>query len=431
MNRNYLHNGIIGGFFIIAFFSSISISITQIGLGIVLLCWTLLMLKEKKTIFTNSALTIPVLLYILALVISALGGINIMNSLLSIKDIWTCLVFFSMITFIKEEKIVKQLIYTLFAGAIIASVYGITQHLVGGLDLFRSEGEKIIQYAYLQVPNEVLAIGFFDHHLTFAEVILFSICLGIALLFWDGKVSNKGPNKIYSFGYLFILSLLSLVLGIAILFSYSRSSWIGFAIAFFFILIFRGGKISLMVGILFILLSVLTIMFHQPTKGRLISSFEQPKRLYIWKFGIDIFQEYPLTGVGLNNWTEVAYQKVDDLREKKIFVFGTDMGVVEHAHNNVLTRAAEEGIIGLSAFIYLFVVVYREGLRIFWSISEHETFKKGIVMGSLAGITAFHGAGLFENTFGDSEVLTLLWFVTALMFVLGQPRTPLVSSPTN
>jgi hypothetical protein len=41
-----------------------------------------------------------------------------------------------------------------------------------------------------------------------------------------------------------------------------------------------------------------------------------------------------------------------------------------------------------------------------------------LVIGSLAGVTGFHVAGLFEYNFGDSEVIMLVYFLMALPFMV-------------
>ena len=44
------------------------------------------------------------------------------------------------------------------------------------------------------------------------------------------------------------------------------------------------------------------------------------------------------------------------------------------------------------------------------------------MVGSLASVIGFHIEGLFEYTFGDSEVITLTYFLMALPFVIQRVR---------
>ena len=48
---------------------------------------------------------------------------------------------------------------------------------------------------------------------------------------------------------------------------------------------------------------------------------------------------------------------------------------------------------------------------------EH-TGAKALVLGSLASVVAFHVEGLFEHSFGASIVVTLVYFLMALPFVV-------------
>ena len=57
---------------------------------------------------------------------------------------------------------------------------------------------------------------------------------------------------------------------------------------------------------------------------------------------------------------------------------------------------------------------------------------RALVVRSMASVLGFHVAGLFEHTFGDAEVISLVLFLMALPFVVqrfplchpGQPVKP-------
>ncbi|MFQ5559889.1 MAG: O-antigen ligase family protein, partial [Nitrospinota bacterium] len=298
MNPEYLRYSTRFGFYIIALFLPMSISVTQIGLGIVLGSWLLKIVGEGRLSFVKTPLNKPVAIYLCGLLISAVLGYNAVNSLLSIREAWTCLLFFSMLALIQDLKTVKRLIILVLTGSFVAAIYGIVQHPVGGLDLFRPAGQEVIQYAHLQVPHEVLAIGFFKHHLTFGEMILITLCFCTAYVLVTFSASSALKQK----GHLANLLLLPLivVLGVALLYSYSRSSWVGFVIAFFFMLLFFKKKTSTILLAFFLPAVVLTASFHPPTKGRIMAIFSQKERLYIGKIAFQFAAEKPLTGIGLN-----------------------------------------------------------------------------------------------------------------------------------
>jgi len=55
-------------------------------------------------------------------------------------------------------------------------------------------------------------------------------------------------------------------------------------------------------------------------------------------------------------------------------------------------------------------------------LGPEDTGAKALVVGSLASVIGFHVEGLFEHTFGDSEVITLTYFLMALPFVVQRAR---------
>jgi hypothetical protein len=64
------------------------------------------------------------------------------------------------------------------------------------------------------------------------------------------------------------------------------------------------------------------------------------------------------------------------------------------------------------------VAFYHQAWGIFRGLGPGAPRATALVVGSLASVTGFHVAGLFEYTFGDSEVLMLVYFLMALPYVV-------------
>ena len=56
--------------------------------------------------------------------------------------------------------------------------------------------------------------------------------------------------------------------------------------------------------------------------------------------------------------------------------------------------------------------------RIYARVGPEDRQAKALVVGSLACVIGFQIEGLFEYNFGDSEVITLTYFLMALPFVV-------------
>jgi O-antigen ligase len=421
------------GFYSLALFSPLSISATQAALSIILLSWIALMITERRFIFAKTSLNYPFLAYLCAVIIAAIFGVDFIHSAKSINKLWIILTFFSVLTFIphitpceeplrsrlcagfiEDIKMVRRLVYILLVVTSIVSIYGVLQHIFPGIDIARPEGRKVVQWA----EGGVASTGFFDHHMTYGGYLLLVFSLSFSLFL----------SNIKERGLLIFYVLSTILIAGGLISSMARNTWVGSLFAIFFIILFRIKNriiLSFVAGL--IILSVVTYtlvpvtyLFQSSILSRFKSIFDVSKnveRLYIWKSTIDMIIEHPLTGVGMDNYSKAIH----DYRDKYNHEFGP--GTDAHAHNNILTQAAEHGMLGLTAFLWIWVGFFKEGIRIYRDLrfklsTQHSALSTSIVLGGLGAIVGFHIAGMFENNFGDAEVATMVWFIMGLVFLM-------------
>jgi O-antigen ligase len=89
-----------------------------------------------------------------------------------------------------------------------------------------------------------------------------------------------------------------------------------------------------------------------------------------------------------------------------------------HLHNTPLQIAVERGLPGLAAWLSIWVGFFGATWRVFRRVPPSDEEARALVLGSMAAITAFLIAGLFEYNFGDTEVLLVALAVMALPFVV-------------
>lgn len=85
-------------------------------------------------------------------------------------------------------------------------------------------------------------------------------------------------------------------------------------------------------------------------------------RIPIWKAGIGMFQEHPLTGVGFRNFRFLSpeyAQRSDILTTDELINFYRNDADTHPAHNNYLDTLCELGIFGFMAFIFWLIQCYR------------------------------------------------------------------------
>jgi O-antigen ligase len=130
-------------------------------------------------------------------------------------------------------------------------------------------------------------------------------------------------------------------------------------------------------------------------------------RLTMWRIGWEIIKEHPLTGVGLIDLGEIYQSKRDPA---EIAQFGNHRRY-GHLHNIFIHVTAITGFMGLAAFLLMFwgiIKICRDGM------SSSQPGIAGLSGAVLAAVTAFLVGGLAEWSFGDSEVISVVWFLTGL-----------------
>ncbi len=121
-----------------------------------------------------------------------------------------------------------------------------------------------------------------------------------------------------------------------------------------------------------------------------------------------LFRQDPLTGWGLH-----------DLRDEYARVKAPDDPVHGHMDSVPVHVAASMGLPGLLAFGWLIVACFRALGRARRATME-AAFPRAIVDSAEAGLVAFLAAGLVEWNLGDSEILSLLFFLIGTAIAAGR-----------
>jgi len=237
-------------------------------------------------------------------------------------------------------------------------------------------------------------------YMTFAGVLMLSALVATAQILFL-------PRGRWFWGLVGSLALLIA----ALVMTHTRGAWIGFALGGALILGCRQKRLLLALPVV-----AVAIFLAAPEAVRArIRSIVDPQdvtareRLYMWGSGLQIVRDHPWTGVGINGVKGVyqAYKHPDAVRDQR-----------GHLHNNLFQIAAERGLIGVVCWLWIWVAYSHQAWRIFRAL-EPGTFRaSALVVASLASVTGFHVAGLFEFTFGDSEVIMLVYFLMALPYVV-------------
>ena len=143
-------------------------------------------------------------------------------------------------------------------------------------------------------------------------------------------------------------------------------------------------------------------------RNRIISIFDPNhetnfERLNIWRVGIKIFKDYPITGVGDIDLGNLYRKYKDDYLKEN---FG-------HLHNNFMQWLVTLGIVGFASVIFMVVSILLMHLKIYRTL-KNEPVASSVAIAAIATFIGFLASGLGEYNFGDQEIITMVWFTVGL-----------------
>ncbi len=360
------------------FFINFSIAGCYLFFSWLLLCFVVHISKaDNRKSLRNSlpGFSKYALIYGASVITSSLFSLEPLYSLKDNRDLLLFLLVPIFILVINSKKRFNTALLTLLASSMASSVYGIATGLYSGITL----------------TNRLK--GFTSHWMTYSGLLMFPFIYFFILSF-----SNKEKHRKLHYAFL-ILS------AVAIAFGLTRSVWVGIIAALgLFIIIYKTRLTLILLPV-----AIVGLLLAPPSvKSRFTSIFDPQNttnkdRIYMMQTGINIFKDYPVTGVGSNI-------------VKKVYNRYKPAGASQHnphLHNNFFQVLAQGGLLNFIPFILLIVMVIRT------LIIRCRTKGTGSLTarGSLFVVTGFLIAGLFEYNFGDSEIMFELLFFLSLPFL--------------
>jgi O-antigen ligase len=250
------------------------------------------------------------------------------------------------------------------------------------------------------------ATGFYNHWVTYSEVLqlIASLALGIFLAF---------KRKQNLTGVLLLVAIAGLIFALGM--TVTRASWIGFAVSAVVIVLLSASRRTILIVAAFALPLVLAsvVLLQQ---RRSISYFDKQDqstswRETVWKEGFELLISKPrhlVFGVGMDSikghWREWG-------------LFDNGRQPIGHMHSNLLQIALERGVPALIVWLILLAVY----VRMLWHIQRRngiEEIARGVALGALGGTIGFFTSGLVHYNWGDSEVVTVFYFIMGLCLVV-------------
>ena len=373
----------VGALFVYVVCSVISISAMQTAYVLALVAWSIRLYLQGDTRQLRLPLLMPFSAFLLASVLATILAVEPLASLIELRNVFEALVFYLIVNQVTTEKRATTLVRVLVATTTIMALYGLSQSFTYGID-FRVRGTM-------------------DSKMTFAGLLMLVDLMALAQLLF----------RTHRRQLVWMIPALLLITA-ALLMTQTRSGWCGLIVGC--CVIFGLHKKVLLLAVPLGTLVIL-LLVPQTIKIRALSIADRrnitaQERLSMWSSGVRIIRDHPWTGVGMGAMarTYAHYREPDSPVDPN--------RRIGHLHNNIIQIATERGLLGLACWLWIWGAYGYHTWRIYARLGPEHRQAKALVVGSMASVIGFHIEGLFENTFGDSEVITLTYFLMALPFVV-------------
>jgi O-antigen ligase len=381
--QQMLERVIVGALFVYVVCSVISISAMQTAYILALVAWAIRAYLQGDTRQWRLPLLMPFSAFLLASVLSTILAVEPFRSLLELRNVFEALVFYLIVNQVTTEERATTLVRVLIVTATIMALYGLSQSLTYGVD-FRVRGTM-------------------DSKMTFAGVLMLVVLMTLAQLLFQ----THRRLLVWAVPALLLITA-------ALLMTQTRSAWCGLIAACGVIVALR--QKALLFALPLVALVVL-LLVPQTIKIRALSIVNRQEitaqeRLSMWSSGVRIIRDHPWTGVGMGALARIYphYREPDSPVDPN--------RRIGHLHNNIIQVATERGLLGLACWLWIWGAYGYQTWRVYERLGPKQRQARALVVGSLASVIGFHIEGIFEYTFGDSEVITLLYFLMALPFVV-------------
>jgi O-antigen ligase len=232
--------------------------------------------------------------------------------------------------------------------------------------------------------------GVLGHYMTYSGLLMLVACAAVS------RVMFAKHHRMWA---ALVLPALVLALGV----TFTRSAWVGACAGVGLLFLLRDFRLLALLPVA----AALFLAIGPPSlTARLYSTFSlsdpsNVDRVAMWRSGVHIIKDDPLTGVG----PDMVIQVYPHYRDKAAV-----NQLNPHLHNVPLQIAAERGLPALAVWVWFIVTLIRDFLR------RRRSELRSLSNAGLAAIAAMLAAGQFEYNFGDSEFLMLFLVLVTLPY---------------
>lgn len=308
---------------------------------------------------------------------------------------WVVVTYFVVFWWLEDVAHARRMVRVLLIAASLAAAYGILQHFTG-VDWYRDALGRAREVAPRQPGDGYFAVvGFFKSYLTYGHVMTIPFAFALAAS---------------AAGQLMAMGAAGLML-VSIVFSTARGAWLASIAVAVATAVAGRTRRALLIGVALAVVAGGALLANPDLRAQAAHMFEltgqNAARVAIYQANLDIIREHPVLGLGFGRYRTAArpYYDARPAADRR-----------SHAHSNYLQLAAEAGLLGLAAFMWVFM----RALTVGWTAVREAADADGrvVAVGAWAAMVGFLVGGVTQYTFGDNEVALAMWFTLALLMRL-------------
>ncbi|NQT33462.1 MAG: O-antigen ligase family protein [Candidatus Omnitrophica bacterium] len=338
---------------------------------------------------TSTDLNLPIAVFAAINFISMLTSVSLSLSLegFFLKLGEGLLIYFILIDSINTRGKIMRLLMVLISSMILISFDGIFQSITG-TDFLR--GKETFHNIHSVTAS-------FGNPNDFAVWLIIMIPMALILAyFWKKKERYLTP----------ILWATSAILMACLILTHSRSAFVALMVSLLVVGIFKAKRLGIALVLIFVVLFIampdLANTFFMKTNRKSIFTLENRTvavRKKTWIEAGKIIKDHPLVGSGPNTYAYIAPQ----------YKVSEETGI--YPHNSYLRMAAESGILGLGAFLWMLAILFRTLFGAFKRVKD--SLYSTLLLGIITGLFAFFMHSFVDTNIYSMQVGMLMWFMIA------------------
>lgn len=377
-------------------------AIVEIYFVFALACW--ITKRIAKFRFQNSLtkifnpvetkLNLPIAVFIFVGFLSMLTSVSFLLSLegFFFKLFEWIMIYFIVVEIINSKKRLKRILLVMLSSVALIAMNGLFQ-FVRGVDFIRH---------FTIIGNKIRSS--FGNPNSFAAWLVVMVPTALSLAYFRNNARFNLSNKDSWLRSIVIILLwiLTAILIFCLVLTYSIGAWISVLLSLIFLGICSGKKLLVIIITALLIFSFVTISMRE--YANLIAENSEMIRINLWGEALGIVEDFPLLGCGLNTYATVG-------RKYKI----TDETGF-YPHNSYLHMAAESGLLGLGAFIWIIVTLFTSSIANFRNINSGAN--SNLLIGLLAGLFGFLVHSFVDINFYSLQLGNLMWFIMGLIVAI-------------